>query len=349
MVDTLSPRTGAIIAQLIPANEPLLGSLIQGPVSFPAGKSLSLNPGGNFRFTIELTGLLLFFYAATRLPNPLNSLRRLSVVAAVLGACLALFAMTQTLGGANHKIYWYFETGASFFGPFINKNHYPFFLNIAIGLTIGLLVERVASSRLGWAGSLNDSAVLWLLASIGFMLASIALSLSRGGFMAVLIASVAVTASLIQRGGSQAKSASYIALGIASGIAVLCWVGYDLVADRIATLTQGADIPGGRALGLLVFGGNGLLDVPSGGIGRGDVSLLGNHVADRPSPERGMALCETGQRIPRHRRGVWQPWVDDAADIGDGYALEQFCSISPVSYRHRSSLRLGGGNRPQLS
>ncbi len=236
----LAPANGELIAELIPTQTERLvaGQATDAmPADFTVGSTASLNPGGSQRFGLRLLGMLLVFGSIATLPYPQRTLRRLSIAAAVVGTAIALLAIAQSFSQPRDKIYWYFAVNSSsFFGPYINKNHFPFFMNLSLGLTVGLLLERVNANRLGWLSLLHDVRMLWLLAAIAFMFASIVLSLSRGGIVSLAVAIGFVVATQLHKSQSFRPVAALV-FGSTLGVALLLWFGFELFAARLGTLT----------------------------------------------------------------------------------------------------------------
>src|SRR5205085_1208612 len=61
----------------------------------------------------------------------------------VNGALLSFLAVAQ-LGWARGRIYWTFPSLNQPFGPFVCRNHYPYYLNMCLGVGAGLLAARWA-------------------------------------------------------------------------------------------------------------------------------------------------------------------------------------------------------------
>src|SRR6185312_8153683 len=102
-------------------------------------------------------------------------------------------------------LYWSYPSLGQVFGPFINRNHFAEYINVCMGLGVGLLVVRGLSSRRGPrnAGSvlpenrdsslvslLHDPPSLWICAALALMVSSVAFSRSRGGMVAMAGAAV---------------------------------------------------------------------------------------------------------------------------------------------------------------
>ncbi|MCR9295038.1 MAG: O-antigen ligase family protein [bacterium] len=202
-----------------------------------AGNGISLNPGGSFHFAVRLVALAAFFAAVSSFRQPQAVLRRLSVVATVVGVALAMLALAQSISSSNDRYYWFFEANSSGFGPFMNKNHYPFFANLTLGLAFGLLFTRM-DQRPGRRNILlTDGYSQWLLMAIILIMTSIVVSCSRGGNVAMLVSTLAV---LSIRGLGGRIRAAYIPLVVGPLLGILgllVWLGFDLLESRLVTLS----------------------------------------------------------------------------------------------------------------
>jgi hypothetical protein len=169
-------------------------------------------------------------------------------------------------------MYWSVDTGGSVFGPFVCKNHYPFFLTPCIGLGFGLLTtpdrstvqqSTGSSSEPGlkgvwydftaWLGQASQSPrTIGLLGMLGVMILSIPFSLSRGGLLSLLLAS-AVTlgiwracADRKQNTDDRSGVGAVLALaGFAVGLAL--FLGWDQVEKRVSTLGTSAALDSRRS------------------------------------------------------------------------------------------------------
>ncbi len=212
-------------------------SEIPYPQSRLISNSLSLNPNGNLQMAFRLSALALLFVAAASVRRPASVLSELAWVGVFVGTAVAMVALLQKVSPNPQQIFWYFEGKGSEFGPFLNKNHYPFFANLAIGLTIGLLFERWTSKALSWGMFFHDSVAMWLIASLSLQLTSLAMSLSRGGIAALF---TAVTLCVLLRtkrvpGISSALALAFLASTV---VAFMVWAGFDLFTSRLTTLSE---------------------------------------------------------------------------------------------------------------
>src|SRR5438046_3197271 len=87
--------------------------------------------------------LLLTFFVFLVVRSTLGgsaALLRLSGLAFLNGTALAFFAILQFLSSSPNQIYWSIPIPGMGFGPFICRNHFPFYVNICLGLSVGLLL-----------------------------------------------------------------------------------------------------------------------------------------------------------------------------------------------------------------
>jgi len=119
-----------------------------------------------------------FFLAASELSGSPSARKRLAIGISVFGTLYAIFAMIQGLIAPPDVLYGIVKTHGTGFGSYTNRNHYAGLMEML--LPFGLVIST----------SLSVSSSLRLLSSFGslVMLASIFVSGSRGGMVAVVIA-----------------------------------------------------------------------------------------------------------------------------------------------------------------
>ncbi|HYK88521.1 MAG TPA: O-antigen ligase family protein, partial [Acidobacteriota bacterium] len=142
----------------------------------------------------------------------LNALRHaracIAICQAIIaaGASVALLGIVQNLW-SNGLIYWRFDSGSGTpFGPFVNHNNFAGYIELCLGLSVGMLIAEVRKgnrSSVGPAGSFNwlrqqTGARPWLLlVSSVVMLASLTASLSRSGIISLICSSCIFSAGAI--------------------------------------------------------------------------------------------------------------------------------------------------------
>lgn len=168
LIELVSPRTASI------------WSAAPGPGGW---MPLSLYPLGTQRmFALLLVGACIFIVVANVYRTRAQA-RRLLAWVVVVGAAVAALGITQSFVGGD-QVYWFVPPTHGNSGPFMNHNHYAQYLNLVIAAALGLLLIPDPQGR--HPRRAIERAVL-----IGFILVAavgVALSTSRGGFGAMVVA-----------------------------------------------------------------------------------------------------------------------------------------------------------------
>lgn len=214
-------------------------SKIDSGMEWFSGSKLGLNARGSFQFLLDIATLGIVFGIGCYCRRPTESLQRLGVTAAILGTAVAIFGIARHVGSHEWFSYWNDAiTRGSGFGPFVNRNHFPFFMNMVLGLTIGLLLERFDRSRRVWFRVLlTDQYVSWLVVALMFMITSLILCVSRGGVLFGLIAIIVVL--LLRWNVSGMKAPLRIGIGVlCASVLLLTWLGFDIFESRLNQLAE---------------------------------------------------------------------------------------------------------------
>ncbi|VTT99461.1 membrane protein : Putative membrane protein OS=Rhodopirellula sallentina SM41 GN=RSSM_04202 PE=4 SV=1: O-antigen_lig [Gemmataceae bacterium] len=242
VVGLVSPAAAEWHRTLYPADTELLPGESRGDAKPPTSwVPLSMSPA-NTRDLLAGLVVLFLVYAAARnfvaVPDPKDALRRLAWVGFATGVALALIALLQNFSGDRSRVFWAIPVGSRSCGPFVNKNHFAFQMNLFLGLAGGLFVSVTHRDR-GW----RSPAGLGLLGGAGLMATALAFSESRGGMIAAVVAAawVGAVAWLRGRGDGErdpgTRAGLVLGLGVAAITAALvAWLGLAAVVDRLATL-----------------------------------------------------------------------------------------------------------------
>ncbi len=139
LLTRLSPTTTRLCADLIPAEREQLATSGAIPVvNLAAGERLSLYPAGTRQEVIRLLAVFLLFVVVRYSVASPPTLRRLAIAATINGAALGLFACLQFFSSPSHVVYWTLpaRSDTTSFGPFLCRNHFPFYVNLCIGLAV---------------------------------------------------------------------------------------------------------------------------------------------------------------------------------------------------------------------
>ncbi|MCS6977577.1 MAG: O-antigen ligase family protein, partial [Gemmatales bacterium] len=248
----LSPETVRLYDALLPTEPETLSNSEEVRPPLERGKTLSVYPGATRRFLLRLLALLALFAVVQENVASEASLRRLTIAATINGFALALLALFQYFRGPPNVIYGTFTAPAEVFGPFVCRNHFPFYLNMCIGLGLGwLLSVRREYHNLDQHPNvplavLQQPEVLWLGSGLGLMVTSVLLSRSRGGIVALLLATAG--AGFLHLLYSRQRSRLDLPVVIGGVVlALTAWFGFDLVNDRLKTVWMGEALQETRA------------------------------------------------------------------------------------------------------
>lgn len=197
---------------LNPLQLPLLGLILLGLIQllpFGAGselvapgletvRSLSLDPYSTRLVLVQLVSLLIYLSAALAFIDSPRRLRLIVRTIIIFGFSLAIFGLIQSFTSPN-RIYWLREaTGSTPFGPFINRHHFAGYMELALGLPLGLLftgaVERDKRLLYGFATAMmaialvmteSRGGIISLFAEICFLFAMVGFRRKHEGADAV--------------------------------------------------------------------------------------------------------------------------------------------------------------------
>jgi O-antigen ligase len=138
-------------------------------------RSLSFDPYSTRLALVQIIALLVYFAAALAFIDSPKRLRLLVRTIVIFGFALALLGLIQSFTSPT-RIYWIRELPqAAPFGPFINRHHFAGYMELTIGLTLGLLFSG-AVAREKWP--------LYLFAA-AMMAVALVMTNSRGGIISL--------------------------------------------------------------------------------------------------------------------------------------------------------------------
>lgn len=253
---SISPNTVRLYEQFLSPNSEVLPFGIDRikPPSMP-GSTLSVYPE-NTRFEmVRLLALVCLFAAALCNLSLAGSLRRLSILAMINGAALALFGLLQYYSSPHDTIYWSMQFKGNNYFLTAGRNHTPFYLNICLGLSVGLLCWRRASTRV--KDRLNqepqiivrDTVLLSIMFGVVLMCVAVFVSQSRGAFVAMIggaLVSLLLYATYTRPRLSQIGAFAFCLLAI---VFVLGWLQFDWSSSRVMrNLFTGDPLADGRVV-----------------------------------------------------------------------------------------------------
>lgn len=244
----------------------LLGA---GPESFG---TLSYYPLETWRFLrMLLVGGVLFAVAAT-IGRQRQGAYWLLCIVFVVGCVEALFALGQVV---SQEDWMSTATGRDGLhgvtaGTFLNYSNFCQFINLAIGAGLALLLVRTEHKRrrgrssASWEDFWKSEG--WIVAGLALCTLAVFTSFSRNGVISMLVAGGCFLGFLHRRRAASWQSWSLLVVPVVVFLGLLI-TGFDLVYDRLATVTESGAMQDRWALTLCVL--DAWRDHPWWGIGLG--------------------------------------------------------------------------------
>ena len=169
---------------------PLRGAIEPDLLAIPATRALSYDPSATRFFIVLLFVNLIFFAAALTFIDTLKKMRLMTFTIIIFGSLMAFFGVIQSLTGDNSILGLRESVGAIPFATFINRHHFAAFMNMTIGLTLGLLFGEATK---------KDKRLLLIIALVLMGIALIFTG-SRGGLLSLFgVVGLVVLINILQK------------------------------------------------------------------------------------------------------------------------------------------------------
>jgi O-antigen ligase len=255
----LAPGSAAIWHPSVPVAAAVLGA---GP------HPISVYPAATARWLAFFAAVVVLALLAAPALRERRVQLRVSIAIVSSAVVLALYAFLARLWFGD-RLFGVYESLIKPFGPFVSKNHFAGYVEmaalLAVGLASGLASEnRAGSGPLGWIESRRATRVVLAWAAAAVLVLAVPVSLSRGGVVSLgagLLAFVLlrVACHRYRRDHGNGDSARRrVALGLVAGLgalavvaAALTFVLPDSARSRVATIgAAGGDSSSSYRLGL---------------------------------------------------------------------------------------------------
>jgi len=262
----LAATAAGVAAQLIPLPVGVLSALTPATVGllrrfdlvFAAGSAthpLTIDPSATAVTLACLVVLTVLLIGATQMFSS-TGVRSIGAAICILGTIVALVTIVQRAVNHTDRIYglWMPEQSRSFYGPFVNKNHFAGWMIMAMSVALAYFGGRLArtprNAKRGWREALlwwsSPAANELLLIAFALVVMGISLlmSVSRSGVLCALLAIGVTALTIARRQASRARKMVGIGFLAFTVVAVAGWVGTEAIGKRFA----GADAEwsGGR-------------------------------------------------------------------------------------------------------
>jgi O-antigen ligase len=246
--------------QLVPFPQSVLEGLAPGPsaVWYPGdpvaagvlgsgAHPLSVHPEATTRWLAFATGLGVLALLAAPALKERRALVRVAVVTVSGGVLVAVYGLLARVL-FHDKLYGLLTVPTlAPFGPFVSKNHFAGYVEmaacLAVGLATGLADEakRGPGRLLGWLDSPRAARVVFAGGAAGVLALAVPVSLSRGGTVSLAAGLVAFV--LVRIATRRRAEGSRRALAVAGAALLVAGVGLALVLppearSRVTTLTR---------------------------------------------------------------------------------------------------------------
>jgi len=204
---------------------------------FENWRTISVNPYATRAELFKIISYLGVFLLIINYVDSKRKLMRMSAVIVFSGIVVALLGVAQKVTEAP-KIYWFweplFKKDASFFGPFVNPNHFAGYTEMVVPLSIGLSIvkwrhlakKRSRGIREFFITVGNEEGCKLILFSffIVLMVGALFLSSSRGGIISFLGSMVFLLAMMIKK-EKERRNLTILVGFLISIFSLLIWMG----------------------------------------------------------------------------------------------------------------------------
>ncbi|MGI8787915.1 MAG: O-antigen ligase family protein [Pyrinomonadaceae bacterium] len=159
-------------------------------LAIPAAASLSLAPYATQLAVVQLIAYFIFFAAALAFINSQIRLRKIVLTIIIFSSLMAFYGILQRLANLE-AIYGLRSPGQAFpFASFVNQHHFAAFMEMTMGLTLGLLFGKATKANKR----------IFLLIAVVIMGIALVFTSSRGGMLSLLgVVGFVVVANLLQK------------------------------------------------------------------------------------------------------------------------------------------------------
>lgn len=228
-----SVQQGVLKLAWSPLHLPVALFFLLGVVQY-AGR-LTLDRAETRQALVLLAADVAFFFLTIQLFSTASgeTWRAFGLTVLVLAGSLGLFAMLQ-YGAGEQRIYGEVETpGNLLFGPYVNPNHFAGLMEMLIPVAVLYILDR--------RGRLTLTTLAWLAMGAAIAVASLLLSGSRGGLLAVaaeIVIAVPVVRGLRAPHIGTRSLAAAVAGTILAGVLLFTWVDPGIITQKLGMIVE---------------------------------------------------------------------------------------------------------------
>jgi len=227
-----SVQQGALKLVWSPLYIPLALFFLLGVAQYAA--RLTLDRSETRQALVLLVADLTFFFLAVQLFAGAGSraLPVFGLAVLVFAGCMGLFAIVQFASGAQ-RIYGIVETPGGLFGPYVDPDHFAGLMEMLVPVAVLYIAGRRGRSSL--------EASVWRVIAVTLALASLLLSGSRGGLLA-LSAEILIATTALRRAGAgtgtteRRRLTMAAAVALCAGVMLFAYVDPGQVAKKLGSV-----------------------------------------------------------------------------------------------------------------
>jgi O-antigen ligase len=191
--------------------------------------------------------MLCFLAGQTLLRS--SQARKIAVILALYGFAIAALALLQGIA-PNGKLYWlrHPSMGGAIYGPYVNHNHYAGLMELLVPIPLVLSLTRLASEKERLAAGI----------AAAIMVATVFLSASRGGMIAIFVELVIVAVLLLRQRVALLREKKKIRMAVSIAafavvlVSLLTWLGGRDLMSRVSSISTEThtELSGGMRLSI---------------------------------------------------------------------------------------------------
>jgi len=215
---------------------------------FQNWRTLSVYPHATRTELLKILSYLGIFLLIVNYVDSKRKLMRIGTIIVFSGIIVALLGIVQKVASA-HKIYWFWEPlyrkDASFFGSFVNPNHFAGYIEMVVPVSIGLFIvkwgnltkDKLRGIREFLIKIGNEEGCKLILFSffIVLMVGALFLSSSRGGIISFLGSMIFLLLMIIKR--EKGRQNIFIIIGLLISVfSLLIWMGIRPLLEEFSSI-----------------------------------------------------------------------------------------------------------------
>jgi hypothetical protein len=213
----------------------------------PGFVTISLCPGETLRSLYLLIAYFGTFVVIANCIRSWDQLRNSAILFVISGFFMSVLGIIHKFSGSTAIIWFHTPRwGGDIFGPFTNPNHFAAYINMLIGVGLGLYLSssRIREAlgwhswrdRMAWLSTRRASGTALSVFAVSVMGGAVCTSLSRGGITSLVAAGGIAFFLTTFFAGVKRKARFRLIAGSILVVAAVIWLGWRPVLEELLTL-----------------------------------------------------------------------------------------------------------------